>query len=198
MFKFIKLLHIESDEDDDSILSPKQMKLMWGVVRNMAGYFGLYMLSGELDDHIQQKELASINLTQGVVAIQIAFLIQMYSNWSKRCEYAKSQGNESAGFLGATGLATIFNALTQTATTVCANGQCFTISANAFSGNLAAVGVSVSSINYYLIPLCCCLLTYAIWSVYRVKRSCTYKPFWMALIGAALIIFDNFIFGENL
>jgi hypothetical protein len=90
MFKFIKLLHIESDEDDDSILSPKQMKLMWGVVRNMAGYFGLYMLSGELDDHIQQKELASINLTQGVIAIQIAFLIQMYSNWSKRCEYAKA------------------------------------------------------------------------------------------------------------
>lgn len=52
MFKFIKLLHIESDEDEDSLLSPKQMKLMWGVVRNMAGYFGLYMLSGELDDHI--------------------------------------------------------------------------------------------------------------------------------------------------
>jgi len=100
------------------------------------------------------------------------------------------------GILGATGLTTIFNTLTQTATTVCANGQCFTIYSNTISSNLAAFGCSVTSINTYLIPLCCCMLTYAIYSVYKVKRDITYKPFLMAVVGAALIIFDNFLYGE--
>lgn len=89
------------------------MKILFNVVRNMAGYFGLYLLSGELDTHIQQKDLANINMTQGVVALMCAFIIQMFNNHNKRKEYAKANGNEeSLGFLGATGLTTIFNALT--------------------------------------------------------------------------------------
>ena len=123
----------------------------------------------------------------------------MFNNYKKRKEYAKATGKEeSLGFLGATGLTTIFNALTQTATTVCANGQCFTIYSNTISSNLAAFGCSVTSINTYLIPLCCCMLTYAVWSVYRTKRECTYRPFLMSLVGAALIVFDNFLFGDQL
>ena len=56
----------------------------------------------------------------------------------------------------------------------------------------------MTSINTYLIPLCCCLLTYSIWSIYKTKRECTYKPFLLAVVGATLIVLDNFLFGEQL
>ena len=100
--------------------------------------------------------------------------------------------------MGATGLTTIFNALTQTTTTMCAGGQCFTIYSNTITSNLAAFGVSASSISMYLIPVCLALLSYAIWSIYKTKRDLTYKPFLMAVAGALLIIFDNFLFGQDL
>lgn len=137
------------------------------------------------------------NWGPAVAAIQGAFLIQMISNHMKRREHARATGQDGAfGFLGATGLTTVFNALTQTTTTLCANGQCFTIYSNTISSNLAAFGCTATSINTYLIPLCCCLLTYAIWNVYKTKRSLTYKPFLLALLGAILIVLDNFLFGE--
>lgn len=63
--------------------------------------------------------------------------------------------------MSSTGLSTIFNALTQTTTTLCANGQCFTIYSNTIASNMAAFGVSVSSITTYLIPLCFLLLVYS-------------------------------------
>jgi hypothetical protein len=98
--------------------------------------------------------------------------------------------------MSSTGLTTVFNALTQTTTTLCANGQCFTIYSNTIASNMAAFGVSVTAINTYLIPLCLLLLTYSIWCLYREKRSLTYKPFLMGLTGAILIICDNFVLGE--
>jgi hypothetical protein len=117
----------------------------------------------------------------------------------KRRAHAAATGQEGAfGFLGATGLTTVFNALTQTTTTLCANGQCFTIYSNTISSNLAAFGCSVTSINTYLIPLCCCMLTYALWNVYKTKRQICYTPFLLSVLGAALIVFDNFLFGEQL
>lgn len=123
----------------------------------------------------------------------------MLQNYQKRKEYAISQGKEDQmGFLGTTGITTVFNLLTQTATTVCAGGQCFTIYSNTISSNLAAFGCTATSINSYLIPICCCLLLYAIWSTYKIKRELCYKPFLMVLVGAALIVFDNFLFGEQL
>ena len=138
-----------------------------------------------------------VNLGPAIAAIQAAFLIQLVSNYQKRRAHAIATGQEGAlGFLGATGLTTVFNALTQTTTTLCANGQCFTIYSNTISSNLAAFGCSVTSINTYLIPLCCMLLTYALWNIYKTKRECTYKPFLIALVGAALIVFDNFLFGQ--
>lgn len=63
---------------------------------------------------------------------------------------------------------------------------------------MAAFGVTVTAINSYLVPLCCLLLGYSIWCLYKEKKSFTYKPFLLGLTGAVLIIFDNFLFGESL
>ena len=76
ILKFLKLLHTEEvDEEDAGILSPKQVKLLFTVARNLLGYFGIYCLAGELDKHIVQKELATANLVPAIAAIQAAFLI---------------------------------------------------------------------------------------------------------------------------
>jgi multisubunit Na+/H+ antiporter MnhE subunit len=62
---------------------------------------------------------------------------------------------------------------------------------------MAAFGVSMTAVNTYLVPLCCILLTYSVWCLYKGKRSFTYKPFLMGLTGAILIVLDNFILGER-
>lgn len=116
---------------------------------------------------------------------------------SKKCD-DDIEGGSTKGILSSTGLTTVFNLFTQTTTTFCAGGQCFTIYSNAMASNLAAFGVSVASINTYLIPLCLMLLTYSLWTLYKEKRSFTYKPFLLGLTGAVLIVFDNFIFGDSL
>lgn len=133
------------------------------------------------------------------ITLEVGLLIYAIRNYQLRKAIAEAKGETSnSGFLGATGLTTVFNALTQTTTTLCAGGQCFTVGSNAISSNLAAFGVSVTGINTYLIPLCLCLLTYSIWNVYKTKRDCLYKPFIMSVVGASLIVLDNFIFGEKL
>jgi hypothetical protein len=190
---------MEDMDDEDGILSPKQIDLLSVVFRDMLAYFGLYMISGELDKHVTSKELETANLIPAIVAIQSACMIQMFKNYRKRAAIARAKGEEGGtSFLGATGLTTLFNALTQTTTTLCANGQCFTIYSNTISSNMAAFGVSVTGVNTYLIPICCCLLSYSIWAVYKTKRECTYKPFLMTVIGATLIILDNFVIGDKL
>jgi hypothetical protein len=70
------------------------------------------------------------------------------------------------------------------------------VGSNAISSNLAAFGVSVTGINTYLIPLCLCLLTYSCWNVYKTRRDFCYKPFIFSVLGACLIVLDNFIFGD--
>ena len=75
VLKFLKLLHTEELDEEAGLLSPKQLKLLFTVARNLLGYFGLYILSGELEKHIVQKDLGSVNLGPGVAAIQAAFLI---------------------------------------------------------------------------------------------------------------------------
>ena len=52
ILKFLKLLHLEDGDEDGGLLSPKQMKTLFMMARNMFGYFGLYMVAGELDKHI--------------------------------------------------------------------------------------------------------------------------------------------------
>ena len=75
ILKFLKLLHVEEIDEDEGILTPKQIKLLFTVARNLMAYFGLYMISGELDKHITHKELASIDILPAVCALQTAFLI---------------------------------------------------------------------------------------------------------------------------
>jgi len=53
--EFIKLLHIEemsgslNEEEQNSIISPKQQKLLVRVFRDLCAYFGVYYLSSYLD-----------------------------------------------------------------------------------------------------------------------------------------------------
>lgn len=63
---------------------------------------------------------------------------------------------------------------------------------------MAAFGVSMTAVNTYLVPLCCLLLAYSVWSLYKTQRSLTYKPFLAGLAGAILIALDNFVLGERL
>ena len=109
---------------------------------------------------------------------------------------AKEEAN--ASYFSITGLTTLFNALTQTTATVCSGGQCFTIYSNSLASSLSAFGVTVTSISTILVPICCLLLTYSVYSIYKTKHDCSYKPFQMGLVGAVLIALDNFILGDKL
>jgi hypothetical protein len=80
------------------------------------------------------------------------------------------EGGVGASLFSSTGLTTIFNAMTQTTTTLCANGQCFTIYSNTIASNLAAFGVSMTAITTYLMPICFLLVSYSVWTLYREKR----------------------------
>ena len=75
VLKFLKLLHTEELDEDAGLLSPKQIKLLFTMARNLIAYFALYMLAGELDDHLTHKELSNSSLLPGVCAVQAAFLI---------------------------------------------------------------------------------------------------------------------------
>lgn len=202
ILEFVTSLHAQNDDEEgDSLLTGFQIQALTNIIVHLLAYFSLYMLSGSFDELIDLKTKKGMfeSISVGAAALQVSLLIQMIKNYSLRKQIAEAKGDASgSGFLGATGLTTVFNALTQTTTTLCANGQCFTIYSNTISSNLAAFGVSVTGINTYLIPLCCCLLTYSIWSVYKTKRSLTYKPFIMSVVGAVLIVVDNFILGDTL
>lgn len=137
-----------------------------------------------------------------MLGIEIAYMIRIYLNYSARKSIRSRSVGQDDGAAGSifssAGLSTIFNAMTQTTTTLCANGQCFTIYSNTIASNMAAFGVSMTAVNTYLVPLCCILLTYSVWCLYKGKRSLTYKPFLLGLFGAILIVLDNFILGERL
>ena len=96
------------------------------VLQNLFAYFALYTLSGELDALIDLKKAKKTNFDSillSAVAIQTSLLIQLVRNYRIRKAIALAKGDESGStFLGATGLTTVFNALTQTTTTLCANG----------------------------------------------------------------------------
>ena len=67
---------------------------------------------------------------------------------------------------------------------------------NAIASNLSASGVTVTQISAVLIPLCCLLLAYRVWSLYRQKQDFSYPPFLLGLLGAILIALDNFVLGN--
>jgi hypothetical protein len=182
------------------IMSTKQTNLLLKVMMNLLGYFGIYFLAGHLDLYILASDQIS-NMIPAAIGIETAMVIKLYRNYVTRQKILKKEGIEdcaSASLFSSAGLTTVFNAMTQTTTTLCANGQCFTIYSNTIASNMAAFGVSMTAINSYLVPLCCLLLGYSVWCLYRGKRSLTYKPFLLGLGGSLLIVLDNFILGERL
>lgn len=153
-----------------------------------------------------EKVQSSPKFLISIAFLEVGMIIQVLIIQYQRKQILKAQvaaglideATANQSVFSAAGLTTVFNALTQTTTTLCANGQCFTIYSNTIASNLAAFGVTVTSISTILIPLCCLLLTYSVWCLYKEKRDCTYKPFLMGLTGAILIVFDNFLYGEQL
>ncbi len=203
LLKFIQLMHIE--DASTSILSPKQLRLLLKVLMNLMTYFGLYFLSAQMDLHLKTSDnFNKIAIGSAMIGLELAFAAQIYLNHQTRKDIlsrTKQEDIESgvgASLFSTTGLTTIFNAMTQTTTTLCANGQCFTIYSNTIASNLAAFGVSMTAVTTYLVPLCMLLLSYSVWTLYRERRECMYKPFLLGLTGAVLIVLDNFIIGETL
>jgi len=83
------------------------------------------MLSGSFDELIDLKTKTGMfeSIWVGAAALQVSLLIQVIKNYSLRKQIAHAKGEDShSSFFGSTGLATVFNALTQTTTTLCANG----------------------------------------------------------------------------
>ena len=44
LLKFVQLMQIEDCEDSNAILSPKQIKYLMKIARNLLFYFGMYYL----------------------------------------------------------------------------------------------------------------------------------------------------------
>ena len=87
------------------------------MVRNLLAYFGLYTLSYEVEKRLQAKDLdapvVGLGAGPGLVAIEIAFIFQIWKNYRLRSAIAAAKGEESqSGFFGAAGITTVFNALT--------------------------------------------------------------------------------------
>lgn len=66
-------------------------------------------------------------MTPAMIGINVAFAIQMYLNYAKKAEIQsrmKAEDKEvgATSLLSAAGITTLFNAMTQTTTTLCANG----------------------------------------------------------------------------
>ena len=62
LMEFIKLLHIEemsgslTDEEAQGLVTPKQMKLIVRIFRDLSFYFGVYYLSSQMDIILQVKD----------------------------------------------------------------------------------------------------------------------------------------------
>jgi hypothetical protein len=64
-------------------------------MRNLLGYFGLYSISGELDNMFKLKEglvEAWRPLLPAIIALELAFIIQIIKNFRKRAAIAKALG----------------------------------------------------------------------------------------------------------
>ena len=123
VLSFITSLNIESNAEE--ILSSLQISNLISVTQHMLIYFSLYLMSGELDELLDVKKVKGNmfeNLMFPAIALQFALLISIIKNYRLSSQIAEAKGETSNAFLGATGLTTIFNAITQTTTTVCAGG----------------------------------------------------------------------------
>jgi len=96
LMEFIKLLHIEelsgslTEEESNSIISPKQQKLLVRVIRDLCAYFGVYYLSGQLDkifvlkEDILEKLRTDTQFVSAIIFIELALIIQVCIMRNKR------------------------------------------------------------------------------------------------------------------
>jgi hypothetical protein len=93
----------------------------------------MYFISIELDKYLKITHFEKMNIVPAVLGINVFFLISIFLNRNKRYEIQEflrsknkdtdlESGSSLTGMLSSTGLTTLFNALTQTTTTLCANG----------------------------------------------------------------------------
>jgi hypothetical protein len=77
-------MHMEDSDDESSILTVKQRKILTKVIRNLLGYFGVYFLSQQLDKFVRVEDMENINIAPAVIGIDLFFVIQLYLNYAKR------------------------------------------------------------------------------------------------------------------
>ena len=60
LMEFIKLIHIEDLEGNESeeLITPKQLKLLFRIVRDLSAYFGLYYFTSQIDKVFTLKDEA--------------------------------------------------------------------------------------------------------------------------------------------
>jgi len=68
-------------EDESTILTVKQRKILTKVIRNLVGYFGIYFLSQQLDMFVRAQDIENINIAPAVIGIDLFFAIQLFLNW---------------------------------------------------------------------------------------------------------------------
>jgi hypothetical protein len=92
LLSFIQLMHIEDEKelmDEGSfmgILSLNQVRLLQKIAFNLLGYFGIYFLTGQLDNFIvaNVESYDKIQVMPAAVAIEMALLVKLYMNFRTR------------------------------------------------------------------------------------------------------------------
>ncbi len=85
-------MHIEDEKelnDENSfmgILSLNQVRLLQKIAINLLGYFGVYFLSGQLDEFVVPNTdiYEKIQVMPAAIAIELALSIKLYMNYSTR------------------------------------------------------------------------------------------------------------------
>ena len=85
-------MHIEDEKDlnDENsfmgILSLNQVRLLQKIAINLLGYFGVYFLSGQLDEFVVPNTdiYEKIQVMPAAIAIELALSIKLYMNYSTR------------------------------------------------------------------------------------------------------------------
>jgi len=58
-------------------------------MRNLAGYFGLYFLSGQLDKHIKVEVIEQVNILNAALCVNAMLSVQIILNYFTRKEIQK-------------------------------------------------------------------------------------------------------------
>lgn len=85
-------MHIEDEKelnDENSfmgILSLNQVRLLQKIAINLLGYFGVYFLTGQLDDFVvpNTDSYEKIQVMPAAIAIELALSVKLYMNYRTR------------------------------------------------------------------------------------------------------------------